>query len=161
MGCGKSTHGKKLAKLLGYNFIDLDDFISEKFNKTITELFNSLGENEFRKLETLAFQECINNNKNTVFSTGGGTPCFNDNIKLMKESGIVVYLKLDAKSLFKRLLNSKENRPLLQNKSNEELHSFISKLLLEREHFYNQADLIYNGLSVDVTDLKEKLLIFN
>lgn len=161
MGCGKSTHGKRLAKLLGYAFVDLDDFISKKFNKTITELFNSLGEKEFRKTETLALQECIDSDDRIVFSTGGGTPCFNDNIKLMKQCGFVVYLKLDSKSLFKRLLNSKENRPLLQNKTDEELQSYISKLLLEREQFYNQADLIYNGLSVDVLDLKEKLLIFN
>ena len=74
MGCGKTTQGKKLAKELGYYFIDLDDYISDQYDKTITDLFQEVGEEEFRKIETKALQECINDNVKAFIATGGGTP---------------------------------------------------------------------------------------
>lgn len=158
MGCGKTTQGKKLAKEMGYYFIDLDDYISDEYDKTITDLFQEVGEEEFRKIETKALQECINDNLKALIATGGGTPCFNDNLKLMKASGKLIYLKMDPESLFTRLFNAKKDRPLIKDKADEEMLLYIENLLKVREPFYSQADVITSGVTVDVEILKNEIL---
>jgi shikimate kinase len=158
MGCGKTTQGKKLAKELGYYFIDLDDYIEKHQNMTITELFQEVGEEEFRKIETGALQECINHNLKALIATGGGTPCFNENMKLMLDSGTVVYLKMDAKALYNRLFNAKGDRPLIDGKDNEEMFLYIENLLNIREQFYSQAQVVTSGISVDINALKNEVL---
>lgn len=142
MGCGKTTLGKKIANGLNYRFIDSDKEIESALNTTVSELFKKLGEDQFRNLETLFVNGF--NSEFTVLATGGGLPCFNDNINKLKELGLVVYLKRPAKELVQRLINAKQARPLIAEKSEEELYSFITNQLKEREAFYNQADLILN-----------------
>ncbi len=158
MGCGKTTQGKKLAKELGYYFIDLDDYIEKQQGNSITELFQEVGEEAFRNIETDALKECIANNLKALIATGGGTPCFNDNMKLMLENGKVVYLKMDAKALYNRLFNAKGDRPLINGKDNEEMFLYIENLLKVREEFYKQAQVITSGISVDITALKNEVL---
>ncbi|MES2131262.1 MAG: shikimate kinase, partial [Bacteroidota bacterium] len=85
MSAGKTTHGKKLAKNIGYHFIDLDQYTEKKLGKAITELFAEVGEDEFRNIETTSLNECINDNQKTVIALGGGTPCFNSNLELIKK----------------------------------------------------------------------------
>lgn len=158
MGCGKTTQGKKLAKELGYFFIDLDDYISDKFDKTIVDLFKEIGEEEFRKIETEALNECINDNVKALIAVGGGTPCFNNNMDLMKSSGKIVYLKMDADALYNRLFNDKKDRPLIKDKENEEMLGYIKNLLHTREAFYSQSQIITDGVTVDIDSIKSKLL---
>lgn len=158
MGCGKTTQGKKLAKELGYYFIDLDDYIEKQREMTITELFQEVGEEAFRKIETEALQECIDGNLKALIATGGGTPCFNDNMKLMLNSGKVVYLKMDPKALYNRLFNAKGDRPLINGKENEEMFLYIENLLKVREEFYNKAQIVTSGISVDINALKNEVL---
>lgn len=158
MGCGKTTQGKKLAKEMGYYFIDLDDYIADQHDKTITDLFKEVGEDEFRKIETIALQECIKDNFKALIATGGGTPCFNDNLKLMKESGKIVYLKMDAEALYNRLFNAKQDRPLIRDKADEDMFLYIENLLKTREVFYNQAHIITSGVTVDIEALKTEIL---
>jgi len=158
MGCGKTTQGKKLAKELGYFFIDLDDYISNQRDTTITELFKEVGENEFRKIETQALQECIQDNVKALIAVGGGTPCFNSNIDTMKSNGKVVYLKMDAEALYNRLFNAKQDRPLIKDKENEEMLLYIENLLKTREVFYDQAHIITSGVTVDIDALKDQIL---
>lgn len=158
MGCGKTTQGKKLAKLMGYYFIDLDEYIANKFDKNITDLFKEVGESEFRIIETNALNECINDNLKALIATGGGTPCFNNNMDLMKASGKIIYLKMNATELFARLFNAKGDRPLIQDKEDEEMLLYIENLLKTREIFYNQAQLITDGNIVDIDKLKEEVL---
>ncbi len=158
MGCGKTTQGKKLAKLMGYYFIDLDEYIANKFDKNITDLFKEVGESEFRIIETNALNECINDNLKALIATGGGTPCFNNNMDLMKASGKIIYLKMNATELFARLFNAKGDRPLIQDKEDEEMLLYIENLLKTREVFYNQAQLITDGNIVDIDKLKEEVL---
>ena len=158
MGCGKTTQGKKLAKEMGYHFIDLDDYITSQQDKEITDLFQEIGEEEFRKIETKALQECIEGNLKALIATGGGTPCFNDNLKLMKATGKVVYLKMAAEDLYNRLFNAKQERPLLKDKANDEMLVYIENLLKTREFFYNQAHIITSGLTVDIEVLKNEIL---
>lgn len=158
MGCGKTTQGKKLAKELGYFFIDLDDYIANQRDTTITELFKEVGEDEFRKIETQALQECIQDNVKALIAVGGGTPCFNSNIDTMKSNGKVVYLKMDAEALYNRLFNAKQDRPLIKDKENEEMLLYIENLLKTREAFYNQAHIITSGVTVDIDALKDQIL---
>ncbi|MCD6017597.1 MAG: Shikimate kinase [Bacteroidetes bacterium] len=158
MGCGKTTQGKKLAKELGYYFIDLDDYISNKYDQTITELFKEKGEAEFRKIETEALGECVKDNLKALIAVGGGTPCFNNNMELMVSNGKVIYLKMNAEALYNRLFNAKEDRPLIRDKTNEEMFLYIENLLKTREAFYEQAQIITSGVTVDIEALKEKVL---
>lgn len=158
MGCGKTTQGKKLAKEMGYFFIDLDDYISNQYDNTITDLFQEVGEEEFRKIETKALQECINDNLKALIATGGGTPCFNNNLELMKANGKVVYLKMEPEALYNRLFNAKNERPLIKDKANEEMLLYIENLLKIREVFYNQSQIITSGVTVDIDALKNEIL---
>ena len=158
MGCGKTTQGKKLAKLMGYFFIDLDEYIANKFDKNITDLFQEIGETEFRMIETNALNECITDNQKTIIATGGGTPCFDNNMDLMKQSGKVIYLKMTAIDLFARLFNAKGDRPLIKDKDDEDMLLYIENLLKTREVFYNEADLVSDGTVFGVEVLKDDIL---
>ena len=160
MGCGKTTQGKKLAKEMGYYFIDLDDYISNQYDKTITELFKEVGEEQFRTIETKALNECIANNVKALIAVGGGTPCFNDNMSAMVNSGKVVYLKMDADALYNRLFNAKQDRPLIKDKENEEMLLYIENLLKTREVFYNKSQIITSGVTVDIDELMKDILKF-
>jgi len=142
MGCGKSTFGKFVAQKFRKTFIDLDEYISKKENKTIPEIFENEGENYFRLIEKKSIQQ-ISQLKNVVVATGGGTPCFFDNMKLMTETGTTIYLKNSPQKLFETLLLIKETRPLLANKNEKELFDYINKELPLREKYYERADFQY------------------
>lgn len=157
MGCGKTTQGKKLAKEIGYHFIDLDEYISNKYDHEITELFKEVGEPEFRKIETECLLECINDNMKAIIALGGGTPCFNDNIKVLLEKGTLVYLKMSAEELYERLFKATASRPLIANKETDELFIYIKDLLAKREEFYSQSPIIANGNDYSVDNLKALL----
>lgn len=158
MGCGKTTQGKKLAKEMGYYFIDLDEYIANKFDKNITDIFKEVGETEFRIIETNALNECINENQKTIIATGGGTPCFNNNLELMKHSGKIIYLKMTPLELFGRLFNEKGDRPLIKDKEDQDMLLYIENLLSTRAVFYNQADLVADGTVFGVDLLKDNIL---
>jgi len=141
MGSGKSTVGKGLAKAFGLQFIDLDTYIEKRNFKTIPELFATVGEEGFRKAEQKALHE-VSEFENVVIATGGGAPCFFDNMEVIKRTGKSVYLRGTPHILAERLLNSKTERPLIKGKSEEELITFIHETLAKREKWYLQADII-------------------
>jgi len=155
MGCGKTTEGKKIAMEIGFDFIDLDDYIVNKYNLSIVDLFKNLGEEEFRIIETIALKECSQNHSEILIATGGGTPCFNNNLEFMKSNGALIYLKLNEQDLLIRLSKAKTNRPLIKDKTNEEMLLYIEHLLKVREVFYNQADIIVDANHINMTILKE------
>lgn len=158
MGCGKSTHGKALAKHLGFDFIDMDEALQQSVSKLIADLFNEPGgEAAFRKLESEWLKKNAALLTHTVIATGGGAPCFFDNMEVMNKTGITVYLDLHPGSLFHRLAPAKEKRPLIAGLSDVELMDFIHTKLLEREHFYRQAHLIIKGESLNVKSLAEEI----
>jgi len=139
MGSGKSTVGKKLAKELGYRFIDLDKAIEREYKTSISLLFYKYGEETFRKLEKKELEKTKDLN-NYVIATGGGTPCFFDNMQFMNTNGTTLYINIPALGLANRLIHAKHRRPLIENLSEEELKIFIDKQLQEREKFYRQAE---------------------
>lgn len=152
MGSGKTTAGKQLAKLLQYDFIDLDKEIEHAVKKSINQIFEEDGETHFREMEKQQLEKTLTYTA-TVISAGGGTPCFFDNMKLMNEHGITIYLQMNEKELYSRLKNVKQERPLLKGKTDDELLQFISEKLKEREVFYKKAKHIIRGLNVNVAEI--------
>lgn len=158
MGSGKTTVGKLLAEKLGYSFIDMDSHIEEKQFKSVSQIFSELGEERFRSLEHECLHE-VAEFEDVVISTGGGTPCFFDNMEYMNSRGLTVYLQLSAAQLVERLNRSKVNkRPLLENLKDNELLEFIEIGLAKREPFYAKASLIVpSDLETTIEDIYNKL----
>jgi shikimate kinase len=146
MGSGKSTIGRKVAALMGINFIDLDKYIEERNFKSVPDIFAQEGENAFRLKERQALEE-VAQFEEIVIGTGGGAPCFFDNMKLMNDSGITIYLAPDIETLSYRLLKSKTERPLIAGKSKEELLEFIKSALEKRSPFYEQSKIVIRGVN--------------
>jgi shikimate kinase len=142
MGSGKSFLGRWLSEKYNLNFLDLDEYIEESMNLSIPQIFSRIGEDGFRENEANLLRKTVNFSYN-IISCGGGTPCFYDNMKWIKNHGISIYLKTSEELLFKRLNNQKAGRPLISNMSDDDLKKFISMKLTEREKFYEQADYIY------------------
>ncbi|QQL49297.1 shikimate kinase [Mucilaginibacter ginkgonis] len=153
MGCGKTTLGRKLASRLSYDFIDLDQVLETQEGITIAQYFATYGEERFRTKESEVLKSVITGD-DQVISTGGGLPCFFDNINWMKANGKVVYINLPPAALASRLENAKEERPLLQGKHGNELVKFIAEKLAEREPFYLQANIVADGLSLTAERLQ-------
>ncbi len=152
MGSGKSTAGKKLSGVLGWTFIDIDRKIEEVAGKTIPQIFASDGENVFRKIESDVLKS-INPGEGTIVSTGGGTPCHGNNMDFMLGTGLTVYLKMTPEQLTYRLLESTSVRPLIKNVSDEQLPEFIEKVLSVREKYYSRAEIIIDGINLDINRL--------
>lgn len=148
MGAGKTSVGVILAKKLGLAFIDLDHFIEKRYSRTVSRLFAERGEEEFRKIEAKVLDE-IADFEDVVISTGGGAPCFHDNMRRMNEAGTSIYLKTAPGLLAKRLNACKHSRPLIKNKTNEELKRFVEESLAKREPYYSLAQIV-----LDVEDLQ-------
>ena len=144
MGVGKTTIGKLLSAEMDLQFIDLDKYIESRYRKTIKELFNKKGENGFRKIEREMLHE-VATFQNVLISTGGGTPCFYDNMIYMNKMGVTVYVKASVDQLVSRLLASKNTRPLIQSKSPHELKEFVTQHLQQRQEYYSQANIIYEN----------------
>lgn len=159
MGVGKSTVGKKLATKLGWKFIDTDSVFEKKYRLSINTFFDKYGEDLFRKLENEILQSTFELN-NYVISTGGGTPCFQGAMQQINDNGISVYLEMNDKAIISRLINSKQKRPLVMNKSNEELIEFVSSKLKERQPCYSQAVITSPAISIDIDLLLEQLLVY-
>lgn len=160
MGSGKTTQGKKLASLLKFNFIDLDQYITEKENKSIEYIFESEGESAFREKETSYLKDIFRIPEPSVISLGGGTICFNDNLNLIKENGLLIYIELPVNVLTDRLTRAKRKRPLLKGVSRETIPQKIKELLDLRLVYYKQAHLTVNGLNLTPKLLHEKIIEF-
>lgn len=148
MGSGKTTVGSKLARIMGYEFVDMDQIIEETSGMTVPGIFQELGEEVFRKWENDILLELCQREK-VVVATGGGAPCHGTMMSTMNQFGITVYIKLEPSGLKDRLTKSKTDRPLIRGKSEEELLLFITSLLETREAFYNQATYIVEGKNLD------------
>lgn len=150
MGCGKSRLGRLLSEHMGVQFVDMDDYIEERNCKTVPQIFADHGEDGFRKRERKALEE-LAEFTDIIIATGGGAPCFFDNIDLMNKTGKTVFLNIDPAILADRLMNSKTERPLIKGKSREELVAFIDETLKKRKQFYSQAqfEITEPDLSLD------------
>ena len=153
MGAGKTTVGKALAKELGIMFYDLDWYIESRMHKTVKQIFDESGEDGFRQIEHNMLHE-VAEFENIVLSCGGGTLCFFDNMDYMNQLGETVYLKASPETLYAHLKMGKGVRPLLLNKTPEEVQVFIREQLQKREPFYEKAKHIFD---VNVMDNFDKI----
>ncbi|MFZ5940105.1 MAG: shikimate kinase [Bacteroidota bacterium] len=156
MGSGKSTHGARLARSLGYSFTDMDEYITRMAGMSIPEIFGSQGEAAFRDLERRAVEE-LSRQEAMVIATGGGAPCHDELISLMNASGLTVYLRLSPEALADRLKNSKTRRPLIEGKSGEELLTWIRETLGKRGPFYEEACLVVDAMDLQSSALFRKV----
>jgi shikimate kinase len=157
-GSGKSTIGKDLSKKLNYQLIDTDDVISKKEGCSIEEIFGSKGENYFRKLESDTLKEVIKSD-NTIISTGGGTPCFFNNMELINNNGLSVFLNIPLSDITKRLLDSpQKNRPLIQGKNPEQIERFLEEKIKERIPFYSKASIEFTDPLVTANKIIDEIL---
>jgi len=156
MGSGKSHLGKELAVLMKYSFVDTDALIEEKQKKTIADIFSSEGEESFRAMEKKTLQSLLKKAK-TVIATGGGMPCHDNNMQVMNEHGLTVYLECGVGFLFHRLMAEKKERPLISNLSDIDLMEYISGTLNNRKVFYEQCRLKVNAEKITAEKLKEKI----
>ncbi|MDO5970070.1 shikimate kinase [Flavivirga aquimarina] len=162
MASGKSTLGKILANKLNYDFIDLDDYIEEKEQLLVSDIFKYKGEIYFRKIETLYLKELLNNNTKLVLSLGGGTTCYSNNMDFIKNSPNVksIYLKALIPTLVARLKNEKNKRPLIAHiKTDELLTEFIGKHLFERTPFYSLSEVTITTDNKTEEDIIEELVL--
>lgn len=151
MACGKSTIAKQLSDKYNIPHIDTDAVIEEAEGMSITEIFNTKGKDYFRQVETRVLNEIIYVNEPCIVSCGGGTPLYNNNIDLMNNNGISVYIKCSANTIVNRLsLSEIEKRPLLRNKTKIELPSIIDAEIKKREEIYNKANIIINYESINI-----------
>lgn len=156
MGAGKTTVGKTLAQELNLPFYDLDWYIESRMRKTVKEIFDERGEEGFRLIEHNLLHE-VAEFEDVIISCGGGVPCFYDNMDYMNQKGDTVYLKATPEVLYGHLKMGKSVRPLLQNKTSEEVEEFIKEQLQVREPFYSKAKYT---LDVNLMDDYDKIRIF-
>ena len=142
MGCGKSTLGRTVAALTGWQFIDLDNYIEQRFHRTVREIFAESGEETFRRREQAMLHE-VADFEDVIVACGGGTPCYFDNMDWMNSHGTTVFLNTSIDKLHRRLMRGRHKRPLIADKSDEELLIFIQKALDERMHHYARAEKVF------------------
>lgn len=158
MGSGKSTLGKNLAAKLSLAFTDLDAFIEEREKRSIAGIFEKNGEVQFRALENKYLTEICSITEPAVIALGGGTVCFKNNLELIKNAGLLIYIQLSAGALASRLSTGTEKRPLLKGLSGDTLLKEISERLAAREPFYRQAHLVIDGLNTPAKQLAQKIV---
>jgi shikimate kinase len=144
MGAGKTTLGKQLAQQLGYTFVDTDQLIEKHLQTSITDYFEKEGEVAFRNIETQILHT-LATTENTVIATGGGLPCYNNNMAWMNGHGITIYIKQPIEELANRLINQKNNRPLIKTVQNHALPAHIKGLLQIREPYYLESKFVILG----------------
>ncbi|WAC02009.1 shikimate kinase [Lacinutrix neustonica] len=148
MASGKSFIGKKLAKRISYNFIDLDAYVEKKEQKTVKQLFDEKGELYFRKAEKKYLATLLSRDEKVVIALGGGTPCYYDTMDELVNNRAVetLYLKVSIKEIIKRVTKETAKRPLIAHLVTEEaLVEFVSKHLFERSYFYNKAHYVIDA----------------
>lgn len=157
MASGKSAVGKKLAEKLEHQFIDLDSFIEEMEKMSISEIFKTKGEIYFRKQESFYLKEVLNLPQNLIISLGGGTPCYGNNSSVIQNNSVSFYLKVSIATIYSRLKNETDKRPLVATIGLENLQEYIAKHLFERTTFYEKATHTILANSKSVEELSEEI----
>ncbi len=154
MGAGKTYWAQKMAKwnkCVGY---DLDALIEMNEEKTIAEIFEEEGEEYFRKVEAKILR-WFKEKKKFIIATGGGTPCFQENMSWMKKEGLVIWLDPSLEVLVNRLSLEKQQRPLIASLNDNEIAAFIENKLVERHSYYAQAHYRINTDSMNEASMKK------
>lgn len=160
MASGKSTIGREISKKLDMKFIDLDDYISKREKRSISEIFKVKGEIYFRRIESLYLSEILNSKDSFILSLGGGTPCYSNNMDLILNSEAAsIYVKAGIKTLVSRLTAEKNKRPLVAELEDDKLVEFVAKHLFERRFFYEQASMTVNTEDKSLEEITTEIRI--
>lgn len=162
MASGKSTVGKHLAKKFDFNYVDLDAHIEEREVMKVQEIFSTKGEIYFRKKEAQYLKELLLESKNQIVALGGGTPCYGNNMELLKSSkdAVSIYLKVSIAELAKRLLSEKNHRPLVSHLNTEaELLEFVGKHMFERQFYYSQSQWTIDATNKSIEEILESIVL--
>ena len=160
MASGKSTIGREISKKLDMKFIDLDDYISKREKRSISEIFKVEGEIYFRRIERLYLGEILNSKDSFILSLGGGTPCYSNNMELILNSDASsIYIKASIKTLVSRLIAEKNKRPLVADLEDDKLIEFVAKHLFERRFFYEQASITVNTEDKSIEEIITEIRI--
>lgn len=157
MYSGKTTVGRKLADALGYDFLDLDQAIETRYHTTLPLFFKRYGEPMFRQVE-MQMLHATDQMDNVVISTGGGTPCFGDNMQWINTNGISIYLRLTEESICQRMECSRKCRPTVMALPPEERKQFIHDQLSARLPIYQQARHTIVADGMDTKDIISTIL---
>ena len=160
MASGKTIIANKLSKKQQLNFIDLDDYIVAKEKLSIPEIFSEKGEITFRLLENKYLKEILSTKDNFILSVGGGTPCYANNMDLIVNNSISIFLKASIETIYTRIIGEKSKRPLVANISNDKLKEFIAKHLFERSAFYNQSKFSVDVNNKSVNDIVNEIVAY-
>lgn len=155
MGSGKSSAMKLIANKLSWQAYDVDRLFEERYKISVQDFFHKYDEDAFRKLESQILKETVKY-ENAVIATGGGTPCFFDNMDWINENGLSVFLKVSAKTAVNRLINSKKKRPLIEGKNEAELLEYVENHYNTRIPFYKKAHITVKGESLDIKEILDK-----
>ncbi len=159
MGCGKSTIGRKLQKKLGWELVDTDKQIESDEGCTIAELFESKGEDYFRRAERMMVLELALKSEDYIVSTGGGLPIWGDNMELLNRIGQTIYLYRSAQNIASRLSpHGRYKRPKLRGLNDEELVAYMSENLELRHPVYSQAKLTIDAASMEDKKIVKRIL---
>lgn len=155
-GAGKTTIGRELALHLGFEFVDLDAAIEEKYHATIPHIFQKYGESVFRQCEYQTLKEILEG-QGMMIAAGGGTPANQDAMQLMNAHAVTVYIDLPEETLVQRLKNSKKERPLTVSLTEEQLTAYVHERLWQRLPYYRMAQLTVSENEVGIEHLKRLL----
>ncbi|HEY6505420.1 MAG TPA: shikimate kinase [Chitinophagaceae bacterium] len=157
MGSGKTYWGRQLSQKLSIPFFDLDEQLINSEGRSINEIFEKFGEEYFRLKEKGTLHIITESHASFVMACGGGSPCYFNNIEYMNQSGTTVWINTPIQVLFKRLLQEKEQRPLLKGLTDQQLMGFIIKKYADRKIFYEQADIIIDDEEISLDHFIEKV----
>jgi shikimate kinase len=157
MGSGKSHWGRLLSQKLGMPFFDLDEQVAEHAGKSIPEIFEEDGEEQFRMQEKDILHLITESHDSFVMACGGGSPCFFNNIEYMNQSGTTVWINTPLQTLYERLSAQKTKRPLIRDLSDQQLHGFITRKFAGRKIYYDQADVTVDEEPVQLDNLIGKI----
>ncbi|MDN5203498.1 shikimate kinase [Fulvivirgaceae bacterium BMA10] len=157
-GCGKSTFGKELAVKMGISFFDLDDLIVKKGGASIPEIFEQKGEDYFRHIESDCLKEATDTNETFIMATGGGAPCFHDNMDFINQNGISIFLDVNPVTIAKRILSDGvEERPLFRGHNYKTLGGALEEKRKNRISFYRLAQFTFKEDEIDVDNIIKKI----
>lgn len=162
MGVGKSTVGRAISEQSFMSLVDLDRLVEINVGMSVSEIFAKKSEHFFRVRESELFRTHLYLNDHFVMATGGGTPCFEDNLKMMLKAGVVVWLDLPTHKIIERLQLDPESRPLISGMGELELEEFVTESLAQREQYYSQAHIkVQSDDKLNIKDLVGKITSYS